>query len=143
MKHVHFGIALLGSLLLQTGCAAGVEVRPTGPIGSQARPLERNEAVALGQRWCAQNGWRCELDDVDLVQGQTVWLVEFEARRTYMVHDDHGHDDHGHGKGKGKGHYKARGKGHLKHGDEVREERTDLKFAIDAWSGEMLDVDRS
>jgi len=123
MKHALLGFALLFS----TGCAAGVAVHPSGPVGGHVQPLARADAVAIGHRWCANNGWQCELDGVDLIQGQTVWLLEFDAIRP-------------HGKNRGKGHFKGKGKGHKKHGDKF--ERTGLTFAIDAWSGEVLDVRR-
>ena len=132
MKHALLGI---GIALLLTGCAAGVEVRP---VGRNTQALARADAVAIGHQWCAQNGWHCQLDDVDLVDGQTVWLLEFDAVRP--GHDDHGHGK-GHGNGRGLGHVKAKGKGHWKKA-HAREERTELTFAIDAWTGELLDVRR-
>lgn len=127
--------------MLQTGCAAGVAVRP--PIVVEARrlpmppppsrpaprplplppppkKLSAHEAVALGKDWCHFNGYACRLDDVELKKNKRVWKVEFDAYR----------DSH---RGRGKGHAKGRGKGHRKHSDDG-----EVKLEFDAFNGRLL-----
>ena len=125
--------ALLGTLIL-SGCAAGVTVGPTEPIGSQTYALSSGDAAAIAHEWCRENGYRCEIDDVDLVDQRRVWRVELEAERPRSNGRALGHK-----KAKGKGHEKAKGKGHWKHDDA---EETDFVLAIDARSGRIIDVRR-
>ncbi len=133
MKYTFLAV-ICGALLFQTACAAGVAVRP---VGTHTQALRRADAVAIARNWCADNGWYCDLDDVDLVNGDSVWLLDLDASRWVQGHGK------GNGKGhdKGKGHFKGRGKGHEKHHVSY-EERAAFRLAIDAWSGELLDVRR-
>lgn len=141
-------ILLAFAFLLQTGCAAGVAVRPPvvlapAPIpGPMPRPLppppppppvrlSQAEAISMGQQWCEMNGYGCWVKEADLVHGGDVWRVKYDAVRP-------GGYDH---PGKGKGHWKGKGKGHFKHHHDHDEERGELRLEFDAWNGELIRVD--
>ena len=127
-------LMLVGVLLLAQACVV-VPVRrvPGPPPPPASRPMNYNEAVALGSEFCRSRGYECRLKEAHMT-GNDVWKVKFRAwagnakghvhldyqaysRELLKVNekvkakgdrddDDDWDDGDGHGRGKKKGHAK-------------------------------------
>jgi hypothetical protein len=73
-------LMLVGVLLLSQACVV-VPVRRPGmppPPPSSSRPMNYNEAVALGMNFCRSRRYDCQLQEAHMA-GNDVWKVKFRA----------------------------------------------------------------